>query len=228
MKTQFIHLDTSSSGVAKNNGNPFDCVIPLTEQYRGMKKIYLKSVEIPVSFNFFHSPLNTFTIDSTQFTLPEGNYTSATIITALNAVVGVNGTFSMVSGRYVFTSSSGSRTIFVTTGDVMYALGFTDNPTGTIITATNAYNMSLNTYITMCIRNIGTSSYEASKTSFKIPVNVTNGVIYFYSDNIEFCQHIQVMDPCMIIDRLVIEIRDRFGNILNNNGIDWSMSIACI
>ena len=36
---------------------------------------------------------------------------------------------------------------------------------------------------------------------------------------------IDVTDSSVIIDRLIITVTDRYGNILNNNGLDWSMTL---
>ena len=228
MKTYFFHLDTATPGTVKNNYNSFQCVIPLTRIHRDIRRVFLKSAEIPISYKSIHAPLNTFSIDSTLFTIAEGTYTSASIIQELAIAPGVNGSFALnSSGKFVFTSSSGSRTFTsVTPGDVLYSLGFVTGQTGTAIVAQNNYNLGGDTFISIWFKNLYTSSSETPQISFKIPVNATNGVVYYYAENSEFVQYFDVTEPVFSLDRLDIEVHDRFGNILNNNGVDWSFTLA--
>lgn len=222
---KFFHLDTAE----KSFGTPFDCTIPLTAPYKGIKRIYLKSAEIPVLWKTVHAPLNSFTINSTVFTIEEGNYNINTILQTLNNISNINGEFSLnTDGYVVFSSSSGSRTLKVTTGDVLYMLGFDSGESGSVITANRLYNMSIHTFISIWMKNMYTSSKENSQISFKIPVSITNGSIYYYADSIEFCQYIDITDCGTPIDRFIIEVRDRFGNPLDNRGVDWTFSLACV
>jgi hypothetical protein len=203
-------------------------VIPLARIHRDVRRVFLKSAEIPVSYHAVHAPLNTFKIDSTTYTLAEGTYTSSSIQAALAIIPGLNGSFAINSdGKFVFTSLTGSRTITtVSPGDVLYYLGFVSGQTGSSIVAQNNYNLGGDMFISIWIKNLYTSSSETPQISFKIPVNVSNGVIYYYAENSEFLQYFDVTEPVFSLDRLDIEVHDRFGNILDNNGVDWSFTLA--
>jgi hypothetical protein len=46
-----------------------------------------------------------------------------------------------------------------------------------------------------------------------------------WADNSQNSQSIAVTDRNARVDRLNITVLDRFGNILNNNGLDWSFTL---
>jgi hypothetical protein len=72
---------------------------------------------------------------------------------------------------------------------------------------------------------LGQSSQEPAAITFKIPVNVNNGSILHWSENTQNTQKVLVTDNSVRVDRLNITVLDRFGVILNNNGIDWSFTL---
>jgi hypothetical protein len=122
-----------------------------------------------------------------------------------------------------------STTVIPTTGystfpSLTSILGFTNGQSGKPIIATNLYNLSYDLYCHVYIQNLAPSSQEAIQSTFKIPLTATFGGIQSidYSNN---RQIVTVTDSSCIIDRLIIKIVDRWGNTLNNNGIDWSMTI---
>ena len=121
----FLHLDTAVN-TNKINNNPFQCTINLDRMHRGVKRISLSSVEIPISYHTTHSPLNKFTIDSTVFVVQEGSYNDTSVLNQLNNLQGLNGNFLINSdGYFAFVSSSGVRTIrTVSPGDLSYCMGF--------------------------------------------------------------------------------------------------------
>jgi hypothetical protein len=219
--------------VTKNAGNPFDCTIMFTKPYRRFREVSLKNVQIPIGFYNVRSPLNTVTINTVTYTVPVGNYTLATLITALNTAVGAGvGVFAQttapVDTRLKFTPVSGATfsvsTSVTTLGGL---LGFTDGQvtTGTtVLTATNSFLFPFDIYVNIYVKDIGTSSPEVSQSTFKIPLNVTTGNI-LWKENSENSQVIQVTDCGNRVDRLSIQVLDQFGNILNNNGIDWSFTL---
>jgi hypothetical protein len=230
-------LQTDTNGnqavVKKNSGNPFDCVVMFTKPYRRFREVSLKNAQIPIGFYNVRSPLNTVTINSTTYTVPVGNYTLATLITALNTAVGAGvGVFAQttapVDTRLKFTPVSGAT--FSVSSSVMTfgsLLGFTDGQvtTGTtVLTATNSFLFPFDTYVNIYMKDIGPSSPEASQSTFKIPMNVSTGTI-FWKENSENSQIIKVTDCSNRVDRLAIQVLDQFGNILNNNGVDWSFTL---
>jgi hypothetical protein len=56
-------------------------------------------------------------------------------------------------------------------------------------------------------------------------VDAVKNVIYYYTEMNNFTQFFEISD-CSNLDRFEIEVRDRFGNIMNNNGVDWTFSLA--
>ena len=104
-------------------------------------------------------------------------------------------------------------------------LGFTGNPTGTYLTATNSYIFNFDTYIKISIANLGVSGFEPDVCSFKIPVDVPSGSVIQWAEYSKNRQEVTVTDSSCIVDRLVIQVYDRFDVQLDNNGLDWSFTL---
>jgi hypothetical protein len=233
---QFVHLDTSSTKVSKVNSNPFQCTIPFVNQMRRVSRVILKTVEIPVAFYNVRTGLNTFVLGgAATYTVPPGNYNTTTLITALNtAVAAVNVTFSAnTTTNRISVSQTGATTLTfgaVTPGSLLYMLGIKQGDivpvTGSTYTASLSYNLNPDTMVNIWIRNLYTSSSENSAITFKVPIQGVNGTVFYFSDNADFSQYINVTDPSMILDRLDIEVRDRYGKLLDNNGVDWSFTLG--
>jgi hypothetical protein len=62
--------------------------------------------------------------------------------------------------------------------------------------------------------------------TFKIPFNATNGSIYYEAENISFCQYSLITDKNFILNKLQIQVYDQFNYLLDNNGFDWSFTLA--
>jgi len=233
MTSCLIHVDTAStsniyltqSAVKKINGNPFQTSITLENQHQRVKSISLKDAQIPIGFWNVRSPYNTLSINSVTYTLPQGNYNSVSFLAALNAAVGNSvGVFaiSQANNFFTFTSGSGSAVLNVSPLSALAFLGFTDKQTGAFITATSSYIINFDTYIIIWIENLGQFSADSGQVTYKIPIEVGQGSILQYSELSHYRQVIQLTDLGFRLDRLNITVLDRFGNILNNNGLDWS------
>ena len=48
--------------------------------------------------------------------------------------------------------------------------------------------------------------------------------IEYFNESSQNDQVLDVTDRNIRVDRLIITFRDRFGNLLTNNGVDWSAS----
>ena len=55
---EFLNLDT----VYSQNINPFNALFTLSNPFRKVKNIYLKSIELPIAFNNIRENFNYFTI----------------------------------------------------------------------------------------------------------------------------------------------------------------------
>lgn len=231
-------LQTDTNGnqavVTKNAGNPFDCTVMFTKPYRRFGNVSLKNVQIPVGFYNMRSPYNTITINGTTYTVAPGNYSSATFLSALNTAVSSVGAFSIGSSTNImqFAPTSGTATISTSTTNSRPSLGsllgFTNGQSASFpnsIVATNSYIMNFDTYLNIYIEKFGASSPESYKSTFKIPNTVTSGGILYWSENSQDSQIVQTTDSSNRVDRLIIKVHDRFGEVLNNNGLDWSFSI---
>jgi hypothetical protein len=114
--------------------------------------------------------------------------------------------------------------------------GYTDNngnyyPDWSVMTMNfqNEYNLSLYTpnphhYLNLCISNLPTP------ISFKIPLNhssTSNPPVYFYQEQINFIQNINVKDENIVLDSLEVSLIDRFGNVFsgNHNHLNYSFTL---
>ena len=245
-----IHVDTGSAqtvtsaqsyvnaGVTQNypgqpsvnkvNGNPFQCSIILGNRHRRIRSISLKNAQVPIGFYNVRAPYNTMNVNSIVYTVPPGNYSSVSFLATLNTTIGNSvGVFAInpAQNLMTFTAGSGAVTMNVTPLSTLSFMGFTNGQTGTFITATNSYIINFDTYINVWIENLGQSSLEPSQITFKLPLNVNSGGILQWTELSQFTQKVIVTDRGVRLDRLNITVLDRYGNIINNNGIDWSFTL---
>jgi hypothetical protein len=154
-----------------------------------------------------------------------------TFLSALNGTVtSAVGTFSINSStnKFLFVPFSGSATITTLTTvnpTLTTLLGFVSGQSGTSISARSSYIINFDTYVDIYIRNFTTSSTENQLVTYKIPVDVASGQILHWSENSRDTQVIPIRYSVETIDRFIIQVYDRFGNIIDNNGIDWSFTL---
>lgn len=241
MNAYQIHVDTATAStvetytnqvgqpsVQKINGNPFQSTIILGNRHRTVRTAALKDAQIPVGFYNVRAPYNTMNVNSVSYTITPGNYTLDSLTKAINnAVTNGVGTFSSssVTNQFSFASNSGTVTMNVQPLTLLSFLGFTNGQTGTSIVGTNSYIINFDTYISIWIQNLGTSSLDSQQITYKIPNTVGSGSIIQYTEASNWDQKIEVTDRSNRLDRLIVTVLDRFGNIINNNGLDWSFSL---
>jgi len=238
-----IHIDTASSSsvqsltqVSKIGGNPFQCTYKFGNNHRGLTSISLQNAQIPQGFYNVRAPFNTLVISGTTYTVTPGKYTTLdalnlAIVTPGSVALSTIGSFSpsSVTGVVTFTGFNGSSKSLgpVTPNSLLSFLGYTHTSTtstATTLTGTYPYTLNWDTYIVMWIENIGQSSMEPVQITFKLPLSTVSSNVIYWAEGSQNKQYMKVFDQRVRIDRLNITILDRFGNILNNNGIDWSMS----
>lgn len=229
-----VHIDTSSTtngSVFKYDNNPFNCSVTLGQTHRRLKSIALKSAEIPLGYYNIRAPYNVFTFTTsdgtTNVVVPPGNYTSSTLLYSLNGTIG--GTPLVLDAgqnKVTYTNLTKTTTISAPPRSLGYFLGFTDGQVGTTIKAVNSYNVSFDNYLCIYIENLRASSLEPNvPITFKIPITVNNGNIQPYTEGNNWVQHLTIFDPNFKFDRLNIQVLDRFGALINNNGIDWTFTL---
>lgn len=219
--------------ITKQANNPFNCTVVLGQTHRNLRYIRLKCAEVPVAFFNIRAPYNSVIINGTTYTISPNNYTISTLVTALNTATTGVGTFaaqtSTSTTTYTPTSGSATLTTFTSASpflpNLLYFLGFTNGQNGTSITSTNSYLINFDTYINVYIPSLRTASLDPAPITFKIPVSVASGNVMYYNENSQFTQEIQIFDKSVRFDRLEIQVRDRFGQIIDNRGIDWSFTL---
>lgn len=240
-KVYFLHVDTSSTtantvikgAIGNNYGvDSFNCSILLGTEHRKVRRVSLKAAEIPIGFYNIRAPYNTLTINVAgtlqSYTFSPGNYTSTTFLNTLNnTVTPAVGSFFLntLTNTIQYTSVVGSSSIVGDPGTLGYFMGFQTSQTGVIIVAAKSYSIDFDNYICIYIENLRNSCMEPFPCTFKIPIKVQKGGVENYLSDNAFKQSIEIFDPDYRIDRLNIQVRDRFGNPLTNNGIDWSMTL---
>jgi hypothetical protein len=236
-KVYFLHVDTTSTTsntvIKANNGaDSFNCSILLGAEHRKLRRVALKSAEIPLGFFNIRAPYNVLTINIagvlTSYTFSPGNYNATTFLNTLNnTVTPAVGSFFLntLTNTIQYTSVVGSSSIVGDPGTLGYFMGFQTSQVGVIIVAAKSYNIDFDNYICIYIENLRNSCLEPYPCTFKIPITVQKGGVQNYMADNTFKQSIEIFDPNYRIDRLNIQVRDRFGNPLSNNGIDWSMTI---
>jgi hypothetical protein len=237
MNTYQIHVDTALSTttvtpsgqatITKVGGNPFNCQIILGNRHRAIRSVSLKNAQIPVNFYNIRAPYNTMNVSTTTYTISPGVYTLGTLATSMNtattsvATWTVNGT----TTKWVGTGSAGSISLNVQPQTLMSFLGFTDGQSGSTVTATNSYQIGFDNYISIWIENLGTSSLEPSQITYKVPIEVAQGSVMFWTEGKQNTQCVPVTDRSVRVDRLNIQVLDRFGKLIDNNGVDWSFTL---
>ena len=236
-KVYFIHVDTSSTlsnTVIKNNvgTESFDCSVIFGQTHRKVRRVALKSVEMPLGFYNIRAPYNILTINVAgtlnSYTFSPGNYSTTTFLNTLNnTITPAVGSFYLntLTNKIQYTSVVGSANIVGDPGTLGYFMGFQTSQQGVIIVAAKSYTIDFDNYVCIYIENLRNSCMEPFACTFKIPITVQKGgVENWFADN-RFKQSVEIFDPDYKIDRLNIQVKDRFGNPLSNNGLDWSFTI---
>ena len=235
------------------NNNPFDIVYNFKNSHRNVKSVALRSVEMPIGFYNIRYPFNQFTLTQPgdgyvyDLYIPEGYYaTIDSIVNALNNIVtGLNtptslftadiGIFFVNDTVIGFTANgnwSGAPVVFTThlpnlQPNILSMLGFKPDQTtvnvGIPLYALSPFRTSFDDYVTIYMPYFRSSSSEPFPISFK--VQVKDHPVVFYTSGTSFEQLIVNTDTTVRFKTLSVQVHDRFGNLLNNNGLDWSFTI---
>jgi hypothetical protein len=241
MNTYQIHVDTASASnvqtytgqvgqasVYKVNGNPFQSTLILGNRHRAVRSASLKDAQIPVGFYNVRAPYNTMNVNSIVYTLPPGNYSITSLTNTLNSIItNAVGVFSTNSttNQFQLVSNSGTLLLNVQPLTLLSFLGFTNGQTGVSIVGTNSYIVNFDTCIYIWISEIGTSSRDGQQITYKVPITGGSGSIIQYTEGSNWNQKVIFTDRSNRLDRLTVSIIDRFGNIINNNGLDWTFTL---
>lgn len=150
---------------------------------------------------------------------------ASSTITIPNSAYPTSGTYDTSGSNTPSQSTSVIPNIsYSTYPSLSTILGFVNGQSGKTITARNIYTVNIDTYVHVYIPNLSVSSLEATPSTFKIPITTTFGNTQSidYSNNL---QCVKITDSSCVVDRLILKVVDRWGNVISNNGLDWSMTV---
>jgi hypothetical protein len=228
---------------------PYRAQFFMNQTFRRIKRVYLKSIEIPVGFSNVRTGSTatlTMLVNGTSYTvvLAEKNYTTiTTLIADLNTactslVSGVSITFALTGSlttplRLKITLTGASTFSIVDTNLSKYILGFrsaNDSLVSGVYTASSSnYNLNADNYFLMHIPSLNGMNASVGgplQSTFKIPLNCITNQVYYYFESASFPQYVDIRDPNMVLSNLIVYIVDRFGNAISPNGLDYSFSLA--
>ena len=127
----------------------------------------------------------------------------------------------------------GNETTIVTTivSGIISTTILTAIPTSTspyyYLASVSNYNLNPDHYLILYIPQFAgcVSDQSGLNSTFKIPLNCIYGMTYFFQKNLNFEQELEIRDKGMILNELNITIFDRYGKNLDNNGLDYSLSL---
>lgn len=240
METQLIHFDSIDSTYT----DPFNARFNLMNPMRDVKRIYLKSFELAINIPNIRnsSTLNQIILKTNlgnthSVTIAEGNYTTLTsLLTAINnAFVGVipatTITFAQIgtTNRITCTATTSAFSSFSFTDTALsrVVLGFRNSNYGSlIVNSTVDFLLNCDHYISMYISNINCNNSSYRLQSFKIPLNASNGTIFYDQENTSFKQFIDLGYSNQTFNHLNVQIYDRFNNLILCNNSDYSFTLA--
>ena len=254
-KKQFLHFDTINSTYKTDSYNAsFKLAIPLQRVSRlYLKSIELPIGFCNVRNNYSTVSYN-ITQNGTTFTktfkLLEKTYNSISLfLFDLNAafLTSITPFLSINEGPPVFYVNplNTNKIIMVQTliNTVMtlngigflpfYFLGYNNDIGIKVLNVTttyfsNVYNLNFDNYLNMTFINLplNTTTNSLIACSFKIPLNSTQNIVYFNSENSSFTQDINFNDINYITNKLDVVICDRYGINIASNGLDYSFSLG--
>ena len=199
------------------------------------------NAQIPVSFyvvNIYNNILK-YKIGSgatETITIAEGNYTSSTLITAMKSAFSANGetniniTISKITGKLTFTNTVNNFTFLYSGSTMLDILGFIDtqNYTSTSLTLNPPYPLNILGLQRIKVNSSYLSTYTynsynkgLSNTIASIPVNASSfGLINYINQNGNYG-----LLRAKTISTIDIELRDELDNLIDFNGIDWTMTL---
>lgn len=95
--------------------------------------------------------------------------------------------------------------------------------------AMNSFNLTYDLYLSINLVNIPAISSNSTNNkliSFKMPLDVQNGMIYYKAEQTSFHQFVEITDQNFVLNRIQLQIYDRFNCPVSNNGVDWSFTLA--
>jgi len=203
------------------------------------KRIHLSILNASIPYSFFNvdyfNNLLVYSVGGADITIniPEGNYNVNTLRTYLLSVMtGFTITYNSLNNSFTFTHST-NEFIFKETSTCFEILGLDENVEhtsfGRVLISTNSINLFTirNIYIqsgNLMNDNINNSTPYNSTILASIPVSSgQNSIINYYNfNNIKTRINEGILRN---ISNLHISLTDQDGDILDLNGVHWSMTL---
>jgi hypothetical protein len=222
----FKNILKESDDILYTQVGVFNAQIPISwytiDQYRNVLK--------------YKYPSSSSTISTISLTL--GNYNSNSLITEMKTQFLANGhnftiNLNSINGKVTFSSTSNFSFLNTTNGSlIMDLLGFDDsvNYTSSSLSLTAIYPLNMLGIQRLKINSnalsthtINSKTLSESNTIASIPVNASSfGLIQYENKNVYSLLRAKV------INQIDIQIRDQDENLIDLNGIDWTMTLQII
>jgi len=235
-------------------------MVTLPKVYENIYSVALRSAEIPFSWYTFSAALKNTSFEVTYgattktITIPDGNYDSNTIVTALLSALN-NATTGFGAGAFTLTyDASTLKLTFGTTATAFsfafpnslpraswwglgYFLGFlntTRSSASNSLTSDFAAQMNVTNYVIMELDFINKEDETSVDNRLsgsvdgcfaKIPLTVNPGNIVFFREVGLFMNRSVLSPPISQLKTLTIKFRDHYGNIIDFNNIDHSLTL---
>jgi hypothetical protein len=202
------------------------------------------NAEIPATFyniDVTNNVLN-YRIDATNFimTVPPGNYNYNSLVTQMTTLLTANGhtfTFSLNRNSNILTmtlTAGGTTWNRISLGStIYYILGFDHdtiyNIVGNTITFPRLFNLLGQKKLKIYSSNISVDSFDSVNTATNnllctISVNQPGFNLIIYSNIDGLYSHMRNR----YLSTVDIQIKDELGNLINFNGINWTMTLNII
>lgn len=229
MKETLVHLNTEQDLIS---GNSSSGVLQLYQQI-GSNHQYVTLIDFEIALGIFpiRAGCNTFVFNNYTATIDSGNYTGSTLATALQTALtavgsGITFTVSYTSLTNKINVASSSSITIGTSVCTNSILGFTAGQSGASITATNELNINHDMYLSLFIPSFGNGFETNRPLTFKIPLQEGYGAINYYVSKSQFSQPKINMASLQNFKSLTFELRDHFGNLVDNQGLPWSAILS--
>lgn len=206
-----------------NTSKPSDCIVKLPSAVKNNNKLELLYFQMPNTYYNITSQNNKLTINETEYTLTHGSYTLYNLLSNLKELIAVEITnidiqYSEILGLIRFENLDFPLQFECNT-ELTRILGFKSGQTksGTVITGDfppkiyqqNIFiNISRSSDVMTSVKNLG-------GCSIVVPNNVNHNSFITYSSKSQYRHLLRVEEDLEYIE---IQIRDIYGNIIQNPG----------
>ena len=236
MKTQ-VYLQSQNSTYTLNSSNQNSDLIfyfhePITRPFGNDMKISLSSFVFPVSFYLVDSNNNQLVVNSTTYTLTNGNYSAKNLATHIKSLLGSSYTitYDSITNKYTFSHTTTDFTIN-STSTCLTLLGFSSAShtstslslvSDTVVNLSGQYNVLYVDISNILTNNI--SSLTGRRTSIveSIPVTVPYGSVMYYENKASSSHSIQEDIISYIHVRI---LKEDMLTPVDFQGQDWNMTI---